>query len=158
MAEFRPQQLAVTLSALAKLGCRAPTCTWLAPALAVFCAQLGDAKSHDLLAFLEAVPDVADDRLMLSQHQRALQLLADTAASKFELYDCVGHARLVGALARATLNPGAAWLARQQASLARCFRAESMDSTTAAGLVQAYHEWDADVDAELAAELEGVLL
>ncbi|PNW82928.1 hypothetical protein CHLRE_06g300050v5 [Chlamydomonas reinhardtii] len=176
--EYPPAQIADTLSALSKLGCRAPA-PWLGGMLAAFCASLlvaqqqqqgsaaaaaavgPEVRSHELVAVLEAAVDIADDRVWLGQPQqrRLLQLLADTAASKFAVFDAVSHSRLVLALARANLCPGAAWLAQQQASLASAWRSDGgadIDTATAAGLRQAYRAWDVELDSGLAAELEGL--
>ncbi|KAG2429018.1 hypothetical protein HXX76_011260 [Chlamydomonas incerta] len=175
--EYPPAQIADTLSALSKLGCRAPA-PWLGGMLAAFCASLlvavgqqgqgqgaaaggPEVRSHELVAVLEAAVDIADDRMWLGQPQqrRLLQLLADTAASKFAVFDAVSHSRLVLALARANLCPGAAWLAQQQASLASAWRSDGgadIDTATAAGLRQAYRAWDVELDSGLAAELEGL--
>ncbi|KAG2449920.1 hypothetical protein HYH02_000025 [Chlamydomonas schloesseri] len=189
--EYPPAQIADTLSALSKLGCRAPA-PWLGGMLAAFCASLlvaqqqqqqqqegvgagagagaavsaaaavvPEVRSHELVAVLEAAVDIAEDRMWLGQPQqrRLLQLLADTAASKFAVFDAVSHSRLVLALARANLCPGAAWLAQQQASLANAWRSDGgadIDTATAAGLRQAYRAWDVELDSGLAAELEGL--
>lgn len=154
-ADYRPSHIADTLTALAKLGCVAPT-GWLAGMLSAFCAALPDARSHELVAVLESVVAVCGDRAWLGQQQRQLQLVADTAASKFALFDCIGHAKLVLALARANCCPGPAWLTQQQASLALCWSAEDIDGDTAAGLRQAYRSWEVELDGQLAAELEGL--
>ncbi|KXZ49175.1 hypothetical protein GPECTOR_22g765 [Gonium pectorale] len=178
LPDYAPAQIADTLSALAKLGCRAPS-PWLGSMLASFCAVLPDARSHELVCCLEAAVAVADDRAWLAEpHTRSLlQLIADTAAAKFDAFDACSHARLVLALARANLCPGAAWLRQQQASLASAWSAEGsgdrgaeggeggsrsggmpagIDTATAAGLRQAYSQWDVQLEPVLAAELEGM--
>ena len=107
--------------------------------------QLPDAKSHDLVSMLECASAVCTDRdkAWLSQQSSLLQTIADTAASKFEFYDCISHARLVMALARAQCVPPVAWLAEQQASMARVGTGE-LDSSTARDLNQVYQSWGAE--------------
>lgn len=79
-----PHKIADTLSALSKLGCRAPA-PWLGGMLAAFCASLlvaqqqqqgsaaaaaavgPEVRSHELVAVLEAAVDIADDRVWLGQ-------------------------------------------------------------------------------------------
>ncbi|GLC36924.1 hypothetical protein PLESTM_000519000 [Pleodorina starrii] len=172
--DYPPTQIADTLSALAKLGCRAPA-PWLGGMLSSFAASLPDARAHELVVTLESVVAVADDRAWLAAppQRAALQLLADTAASRFAAFDACSHARLVLALARANCCPGAAWLSEQQASLASAWSAEGgsgggggggegrralpagIDTATAAGLRQAYSQWEVELEPVLAAELEG---
>ncbi|GFR52127.1 hypothetical protein Agub_g14642, partial [Astrephomene gubernaculifera] len=129
LPEYPPAQIADTLSALAKLGCRAPS-PWLAAALASFCSptSLAEASARDLVATIESVVEVAEDRTWLAAgpQKAALQLLADRAAAKFAVFDACSHARLVLALARANCCPGPAWLRQQQASLASAWSAEAV--------------------------------
>lgn len=164
----KPLQVVDTLSALAKLGCRAPS-HMLGAMLTAFCGSLPDARAHELVTLLESVVAVADDRQWLAAppQRAALQLLADTAASRFDAFDACSHARLVLALARANCCPGAAWLSEQQASLASAWSAEGgrtgggdgmpagIDTATAEGLRQAYSLWEVELEPVLAAELEG---
>ncbi|GIL75138.1 hypothetical protein Vretifemale_4915 [Volvox reticuliferus] len=166
LSDYPPAQVVDTLSALAKLGCRAPA-PWLGDMLTSFCASLSEARAHELVSLLESVVAVADDRQWLAAppQRAALQLLADTAASRFDAFDACSHARLVLALARANCCPGAAWLSEQQASLASAWSAEGgrtgggmpagIDTATAAGLREAYSQWEVELEPVLAAELEG---
>ncbi|GLI62131.1 hypothetical protein VaNZ11_004694 [Volvox africanus] len=166
LSDYPPAQIVDTLSALAKLGCRAPA-PWLGEMLTSFCASLPEARAHELVSLLESVVAVTDDRQWLAAppQRAALQLLADTAASRFDAFDACSHARLVLALARANCCPGAAWLSEQQASLASAWSAEGgqsgggmpagIDTATAAGLREAYSQWEVELEPVLAAELEG---
>ncbi|GIL51015.1 hypothetical protein Vafri_6971 [Volvox africanus] len=166
LSDYPPAQIVDTLSALAKLGCHAPA-PWLGEMLTSFCASLPEARAHELVSLLESVVAVTDDRQWLAAppQRAALQLLADTAASRFDAFDACSHARLVLALARANCCPGAAWLSEQQASLASAWSAEGgqsgggmpagIDTATAAGLREAYSQWEVELEPVLAAELEG---
>ncbi|KAG2495205.1 hypothetical protein HYH03_006811 [Edaphochlamys debaryana] len=158
LGEYVPAAIGDTLSALAKMGCRAPA-PWLGGMLGAFCGALPEAASHELVAVLESVVEIIDDQdrpwLAAPAQRRALQRIADTAASKFAAYDACAHARLVLALARANCCPGSAWLNQQQASLASAWSSggADIDSATAADLRQAYSQWEVQLDTGLAAEL-----
>jgi hypothetical protein len=52
LRHYKPQHLANSIIALKKLGCKVPA-AWLEAALGSFCAQLADARAHDLVAFLD---------------------------------------------------------------------------------------------------------
>ncbi|MEW5318204.1 MAG: hypothetical protein WDW38_009444 [Sanguina aurantia] len=151
--EYKPQQLAITLSALAKLNCKVPN-AWLAQALQCFMRQLPDAKSHDLVTFLECIPRVCDDRAWLASQRGSLRQLGDAAKFKFELYDAVMHARLVLALAAVKCCPTSAWLAAQQVSLAKVWSDGSLESGTEAELHRAYVAWDMEIRQSETGDLE----
>ncbi|GFH18080.1 uncharacterized protein HaLaN_14823 [Haematococcus lacustris] len=67
-----------------------PAC-WLDGALHAFCQQLPDAKAHDLVSFLDGIVELADNAAWMSAPEtgRALRSLADFAASKFDICDCL---------------------------------------------------------------------
>ncbi|KAG1681554.1 hypothetical protein FOA52_014062 [Chlamydomonas sp. UWO 241] len=172
LRDARPEHISCQLSALAKLEVRAPG-PWLDQALGSFCAQLADAKAHDLVTLLDTITSVCGhDADWLQSKTATIKALADTAASKFHVYDAVMHTKLVLALAAANVCPAAEWLAKQQAALLQALRAETLLSTGSAhgesggggggarggsvaqrvqrGLLrEAYSTWDVEVDAEL---------
>lgn len=55
---------------------------------------------HDLLALLEALPSVCEDKAWLGAQSGRLVALAETTASKFDCLDSFTLARLVIALAK----------------------------------------------------------
>lgn len=145
----RPQHISCQLSALAKLEVRVPG-PWLDEALEAFVDQLADAKAHDLVTLLETITVVCVDKAWLSSHTNTIKHLADTAASKFAVYDAVMHTKLCVALAAANVCPAADWLKKQQAALVSCLRGGDSDSQAAAqGLREVYRTWGAEVDTEL---------
>lgn len=68
---------------------------WLDSALCSFCAQLNDARAHDLVTFIDGIVDVCEDAAWMSRPATGQRLcsLADFAASKFDICDCVMHAK-----------------------------------------------------------------
>ncbi|GFH14372.1 uncharacterized protein HaLaN_10414 [Haematococcus lacustris] len=159
LQEYKPHHLAISVTALKKMGCKVPAC-WLDGALHAFCQQLPDAKAHDLVSFLDGIVELADNAAWMSAPEtgRALRSLADFAASKFDICDCLMHAKLLVALTTAQCCPGPAWLRAQQASLARSLGAaqpgaQPLDNATASELCAAYAAWDVPLSPSLAQEL-----
>jgi len=162
LAEFKPTHLANTILALKKLNCKVPT-LWLDSALCSFCAQLHDARAHDLVTFVDGIVDVCEDAAWMSRPATGQRLcsLADFAASKFEICDCVMHAKLLVALATAKCCPGTGWLAQHQASLTKSLASASsmddedldLDSATAMELRNAYASMDVPLSPSLEQEL-----
>jgi len=149
LGDFRPQHISNTLNALAKLECRAPG-PWLDAALTSFCKQLSDAKAHDMVTLLDTVTVVCEDKSWLMGHTDQIKALADTAASKFAVYDTVMHTKLCVALAAANICPAADWLKQQQQSLLACLRGGDVESQAAAQqLRKVYRTWDVQVEADL---------
>lgn len=139
MAEYRPQQLAMTLAALSRLNCRAPV-DWLNLVLSQFCAHLSEAKVNDLVALIEALPCVCDDKAWLARQSSTIGLIADAAASKFVLCDALTLAKMAIALARCNCYPGQAWLKQQQDSLALVGGSGQLEEALVADLQVAYRE------------------
>lgn len=110
---------------------------------------------QDVVQLLEAVPAVCEDRVWLAQQSQALALLADLAASKFDLCDSFTLARLVLALAQAGVHPGQTWLAKQTSALARCASTDDvLDRPTAQRLGRVYRSWNCEAGQQLAQQLD----
>ena len=61
------------------------------------------------VTLLYSITTVCDDRAWLLGHTATIKQLADTAASKFAVYDAVMHTKLCVALAAANVCPAADW-------------------------------------------------
>ena len=61
------------------------------------------------VTLLYSITTVCDDRAWLLGHTSTIKQLADTAASKFAVYDAVMHTKLCVALAAANVCPAADW-------------------------------------------------
>ena len=61
------------------------------------------------MTLLYSITTVCDDRAWLLGHTATIKQLADTAASKFAVYDAVMHTKLCVALAAANVCPAADW-------------------------------------------------
>jgi len=115
-----------------------------------------------VVTLLDTVTSVCGrDTAWLQSRSSTFRELADTAASKFAVYDAVMHTKLCVALAAAGVCPASDWLRRQQGALLAVLRAEAAGGGAgatgmamglggdAAQLRAAYDTWDAEVDAEL---------
>ncbi|GAX82823.1 hypothetical protein CEUSTIGMA_g10249.t1 [Chlamydomonas eustigma] len=149
LRDAKPHHISCILSALQKLECAAPS-PWLDEAMASFRNQKQDAKAHDLVTMLDTITTVCGDRVWLHRHTSTIKELANTAASKFAVYDAVMHTKLCMALAAANVCPASDWLSRQQAALLACIRGgDSVGQGLAQDLRGVYKEWDVEVEAEL---------
>jgi len=154
LRHYKPQHLANSIVALKKLGCKVPA-AWLEAALGAFCAQLADARAHDLVAFLDGIVDVCEDAAWMSAPATGTRLrdLAEFSSTKFEICDPVMHAKLLVALVTAKCYPSGAWLSKQQDSLTRSLAVEELEPETASDLRNAYAALSADISPSLAQEL-----
>jgi len=101
--DYKCHHLANSVLALKKLGAQVPT-EWLDAALSSFCDQLNEAKAHDLVVFIDGMVDCDNAEWMArGSTGKRLLMLANHGASKFDLCVPVQFAKLLVALATASV-------------------------------------------------------